>query len=99
MLPDAGYHCACGGQGLLAFAHPLHLNQQLPWTTQDRTGTIGRRVYDQARLLQPTHEFCKRDFCFHARQRYAEAQMYAAAKTQMLVIAPLGIKAIWVPEP
>ena len=29
------------GQGLLTFAYLLHLDQQVRWTAQDRTGTVG----------------------------------------------------------
>src|SRR5260370_41142475 len=42
-----------GGQGLLAFSHPIVGNQQMLWAAQGGTGTGGWWVDDQARLLQP----------------------------------------------
>jgi len=44
-------NAARAGSGLLTFAHLLHFDQQVRWTAQDRTRTIGRRVYDKTRLL------------------------------------------------
>src|SRR5258708_13409525 len=69
------------------------------WAAQEGTGTVGWGIHDQARLLQPPHEFRQSDLGFHARQRCSKATVDATAKSQVLIIAPLGIKAIRVREP
>src|SRR5579859_5999621 len=86
-------------QGLPAFAHPIDFDQQMLLAAQGGTGTVGWGVHDQARLLQPPHEFRQSDLGLHACQRRAKADMDATAKPQVLIIAPLRIKAIWVREP
>ncbi len=88
-----------GGQGLLAFAHSTDFDQQVLWAAQEGTGTVGWGVHDQARLLQPPYEFRQSDLGLHACQRCAKADMDATAKPQVLIIAPLRIKAIRVREP
>src|SRR5258708_27039996 len=85
-------------QGLLAFAHPIDFNQQMLWAAQEWTRTVGWRVHDQARLLQPPHEFPQSDLGLHACQRRAKANVDATAKPQVLIIAPLGIQTIPVRE-
>ena len=35
-----------GGQGLLAFAHPIDCNQQVLWAAQEGTGTVRWAVHD-----------------------------------------------------
>src|SRR5258708_16198821 len=87
------------GLGLLACAHPIDCDQQVLWAAQDGTRTVGWRVHDQARLLQPPYKFLQGDLGLHARQRRAKANMDATAKPQVFIIAPLRIKAIWVREP
>src|SRR5258708_29209505 len=78
----------------LACAHPIDFDQQMLWAAQEGTGTVGWGVHNQARLLQPPHEFRQRDLGLHACQRCAKADMDATAKPQVLIIAPLRIKAI-----
>src|SRR5260370_39914116 len=88
-----------GGQGLLAFAYPIDWNQQMLWAAQEGTRTVGGWIHDQARPLQPPHEFPQSDLGLHTCQRRAKANVDATAKPQVLIIAPLGIKAIRVREP
>src|SRR5258706_1787113 len=88
-----------GSQVLLAFAHPIDFDQKVLWAAQEGTGTVGWRVHDQAWLREPPHEFPQSDLGLHACQRCAKADMDATAKPQVLIIAPLGIKAIRVREP
>src|ERR1700726_2611616 len=92
--------CSKGeGPGLLACAHPIDRDQQVLRAAQEGTGTVGWGVHDQARLLQPPHEFRQSDLGLHACQRRSKANMDATAKPQVLIIAPLGIKTIRVREP
>src|SRR5258708_40033581 len=88
-----------GGQGLLAFAHPIDFNQQMLWAAQEGTRTVGGWIHDQARLLQPPHEVPQSDLGLHAGQRRAKANVDATAKPQVLIIAPPGSKTSRVREP
>ena len=67
------------GQRLPTRTHLLDLDQQMLGPAQDRAGTVGRRVHDQPRLLQPPHQLLKGDLGPHARQRCAKADMDATA--------------------
>src|SRR2546425_12245725 len=69
------------------------------WAAQEGTRTVRWGVHDQARLLQPPHEFRQSDLGLHACQRRSKADMDATAKPQVFIIAPLGIKTIRVREP
>src|SRR5260370_7890680 len=86
-------------QVLLAFAYPIDFDQKVLWAAQGGTRTVGWRVHDQARLLQPPHEFRQSDLGLHACRRGAQQTMDATSKPTRFCIPPPRFKATPCPCP
>ena len=66
---------------------------------EDLVPPVGRRIDDQARILDAAEEVLQREVDLQARERTAHTAVHAAAPAHVLVVRALDVELLRVGEP
>ena len=79
--------------------YSVNVDQQMARTAEHLTASVRRRIDDQPRTLDPSEEGLKGGIYLQPRERSAEADVNAAAPTEMLIVLSRRVELVRVTEP
>src|ERR1700738_2866013 len=78
---------------------PVEVDPQMLRAAEDLVLPVGRRIDDQARVLDPAQEILQREVDFQASKGTADAAVHPATPAHVLVVRTLNVELLEIRKP